>query len=436
MGILSKTVKVFPRGKAISHYKKMGYNVKYNQELEVKIEDLPICSTALIETECDYCGKKRQSIKYVDYNVQTKNGTTKCCCLDCAPLKREDVIEEKYGYRYAFQVPEIKKKIQKTNQEKYGSNSPTGDATVRAKQKETLMKNYGVENPSLSKDIQEKRKQTFMDRYGVESSLLDLETQEKIKQTIFKRYGVDNVSKNKDIQYKKEQTLMEHYGVSYPLQNKDVFAKMKKTNIERYGHEFIPQLEETKQKVKQTNLKNCGYEYYMQSPEFFEKWFKKNGSDFVKSSRQQKYLCNLYNGILNHPFKCFALDIYLPKDKLDIEFDGSGHKMSVSLGNITLDEFEKKELYRNISIKKQGYKQMRIISSKDKLPYDEKLLEMLDFTRKYFSNYPQHSWIEFNIDTSSLRSAEYKDGILYDFGELRTIKDSDLNTKEATLNVA
>ena len=34
-----------------------------------------------------------------------------------------------------------------------------------------------------------------------------------------------------------------------------------------------------------------------------------------------------------------SLAIYLPEDKLDIEFDGSGHRMSISLGSITEEEF-------------------------------------------------------------------------------------------------
>lgn len=51
MGIISKTVKVFPRGKSIAYYKEKGYDAKYNQELEVKVEDLSFCSTALVETK-------------------------------------------------------------------------------------------------------------------------------------------------------------------------------------------------------------------------------------------------------------------------------------------------------------------------------------------------------------------------------------------------
>lgn len=426
MGIISETITVIPRGKAIHHYKENGYNAKHGEELKVKVEDLSICSTELVEAECDYCGKPIPFIRYVDYNRQTKNGATKLCCLDCVSLKREEVMIEKYGYKHAFQVPEIKEKIQKTNQEKYGSKSPSGNKEIREKQKKTLLKNYGVENPSLSKKLQEKRKQTFIDKYGVDNPLLNTEIREKAKNTIFERYGVENVSKNQDIQNKRTQTFIERFGVVSPLQNKQCLEKLKQTNLERYGVEFIPQLEETKQKVKKTNLENCGYESYMQSPEFFEKWFTKNGSNFIKSSKQQQYLCELYNGILNYPFKCFALDIYLPKDKLDVEFDGSGHKMSISLGSISEEEFEKKELYRNIAIKKEGYKQMRIISSTDKLPSDQVLLEMLSYARDYFSQYPNHSWIEFNISTSTIRNAENKQGTPYNYGELRKIKESDL----------
>ena len=51
---------------------------------------------------------------------------------------------------------------------------------------------------------------------------------------------------------------------------------------------------------------------------------------------------------------------------------------------------------------------------------------MLQDARNYFSLYPNHSWIEFNIDASIVRNAENKQGSPYDFGVLRTIKDSDI----------
>ena len=69
---------------------------------------------------------------------------------------------------------------------------------------------------------------------------------------------------------------------------------------------------------------------------------------------------------------------------------------------------------------------MRIISLNDKLPQDSTLLQMLSETRQYFSDYPNHSWIEYNISTSTLRNAEHKQGIPYAFGSLRTVKDKEV----------
>lgn len=427
MGIITKTVKIRPRGTAIAYYRERGYDAKYGQELEVKVEDLQSCSTVLIDTICDYCGKPKEPQKYVTYNAQTKNGTEKCCCLDCASLKRDEAMFKKYGYKSALQVPEIKQKVRQTNIERYGSATPSGSAMIREKQKRTSLERYGVENPSQSKEVQEKMKQTNLERYGVENVFLSDEIKEKVKKTNLDRYGVENVLLNKDIRDKRNATLIEKFGTLYPLQLKRCLDKFKQTNMKKYGVEYVSQSKEVRQRVRQTNLEKYGCENPMQSPEILEKWFSKYGSNFVKSSRQQQYLCSLYNGILNHPFRCFALDIYLPEDRLDVEFDGSGHRMSITLGNITEEDFEKKELYRNVALNKEGYKQMRIISIKDLLPSDQVLLEMLSYTRNYFSLYPNRSWIEFNIDTSTIRNAENKDGIPYQFGSLRTIKDKDIN---------
>lgn len=422
--LLTKEVEIRPTGKMIQYYKGKGYDAKHNQPLVVKIEDLSMSSTVLVETTCDYCGKLKKPIKYVDYNKETKNGTIKCCCMDCVALKRGDVIFEKYGYRSALQVPEIKYKTAQTNLERYGATYPCGNIEIREKQKKTNLERYGTEVPLRSKEIQEKIKQTNLKRYGVENVLSNPEIREKIKQTNLERYGVENVLLNKETKAKRDQALMKNLGTLYPLQVSEYLNKLKQTNLEKYGVECTMQLDEVRQKAKLTSLKRYGCEYPMQSPEVLEKWFAKNGSNFVKSSKQQHYLCNLYNGILNYPFKCFALDIYLPEDKLDIEFDGSGHWMSIFLGSVTDEEFEKKELYRNVAIKREGYKQMRIISSKDLLPSDDILLQMLSMAREYF-NTTSHNWINFDIDNSIVINAENKDtnGVFFDFGELRKIKE-------------
>lgn len=203
--------------------------------------------------------------------------------------------------------------------------------------------------------------------------------------------------------------------------------KHKEVMLEKYGYEGTMQVPEIKEKIFQTNLKKYGCKTIAQLPEVRNKIMQKfyeNSSQ--KSSKQQRYINNLYHGILNFPVKFYCADIYLSDDNLIIEYDGSGHDLSVVMGHETIEEHQRKEIVRYEVVKKEGYNQMRIISVKDRLPSDKILLQMLQEAKEYFSTYPNHSWIEFDIDTSTVRNAEQKDGVFFDYGELRAIKDSDL----------
>lgn len=181
-------------------------------------------------------------------------------------------------------------------------------------------------------------------------------------------------------------------------------------------------------KTHQTTYDRLGYYYASQSPEVKEKINKtlcKYSNQ--KTSRQQLYLHSLFGGELNYPIKYYSADICFPEEKFEIEVDCGGHDLNVKTGKLTQEEFDKREIIRNDLIKKEGYKQMRIISIKDKLPSDTVLLRMLKESREYFSKYPHHSWIEFNIDNSSVRNAECKNGIAYNYGDLRKIKESEIS---------
>ena len=92
------------------------------------------------------------------------------------------------------------------------------------------------------------------------------------------------------------------------------------------------------------------------------------------------------------------------------------------MGKETQEEFNQKEIIRNNIIKRAGYKQITIISSKDFLPSDKILLKMLEQAKQYF-NTTNHTWVVYDIDTSLVRNAENKEGVFFDFGELRKIKN-------------
>lgn len=475
MGILTEEVQINPSGKSIEYYKNKGYDAKWHKPLMVKVEDLPLRSDAYIIVTCDYCGKEKPPIKYSDYNTQTKNGAKKCCCSDCAYIKREESMIERYGYGYAMQDFEKKKEIQQTNLKRYGCISPTGSEDVKNKIRETSMQKYGVEWPSQSSEVREKVKQTSLDKYGVECVLSSKEIQEKIKKTNLEKYGVENPFLCQKIVEKRKATLLTKYNTTIPLQNKECYEKLKKTNLEKYGVENVSQLDEIKNKKKETTFKNYGVEYSSQSdevkkktretnlkkygvesllslPEFHQyarqvdmerygfyhhlqnpdilakqkETFYKNGT--CPTSRQQLYIYNLYNqsneAKLNFPISYYNSDICFPEEKLTIEIDFGGHDLAVKLGSMTRKEFERKEIIRNSVIKNEGYRRMHIISSTDLLPSDEILLQMLEYAKQYFSDYPDHSWIEFDIDSSTIRNAEQKEGSYFNYGDLRRIKKS------------
>lgn len=221
-------------------------------------------------------------------------------------------------------------------------------------------------------------------------------------------FGEYVCSKCKLVHYKK--SCLKIYGIDNPAKLKEIKEQMAETSLKRYGTTHPMQSLEIKKKTAQT--------------------LYKNGT--TPTSRQQLYVYNIYcihndnKPCLNYPIFYYNADICFPDEKLDIEVDFGGHNLSVKTGKLTQEEFNQKEIIRNNVIKREGYKQMRIISEDDKLPSDSTLLQMLSNARNYFSEYPNHSWIEFNLDTSLVRNAENKQGVPYDFGTLRRIKDEDL----------
>ena len=72
MGLLTKTVKIQPKGSQIKYFKNLGYQFKKNEEIEVKVEDLTKGSHVLVECQCDYCNNY----------VYDENDETYYCVVD------------------------------------------------------------------------------------------------------------------------------------------------------------------------------------------------------------------------------------------------------------------------------------------------------------------------------------------------------------------
>jgi very-short-patch-repair endonuclease len=361
--------------------------------------------------------------------------------------KRKRTCLKKYGAEYPTQSKEIQDKIKQTNLEKYGVECylQTGEC------KKNLLDKYGVEkNIFQSKEIKDKIKQTNLKKYGVECYLQTEECKEKTKQTCLKKYGVEYSAQSEEIKNKKKQTNLKKLNVEWPSQSKEVQAKIKETNLENWGVENVSQSEEIKNKKIQTCLRNYGVENPMQSETVREKSKKKcleiygfdhpwknpeirlkcqitsnkvmykNGTGAC--SRQQKYLCDLFNVKPNYPVSNYKLDIAFPEEMLYIEYDGSGHDLNVKLG-YNRDQFKIDQIKRNYFFQNRGWKLIRIISKKDWLPSDEIIFNLINECKIYLNR--GHSWIEIDIDNSKIKCSQYNKKI--ELGKLRRIKKENAN---------
>ena len=401
MGIISQTIKVKVGSRNFKHYKELGYNFEHRgDEIEVKIEHLPMHTKERVLVRCDMCDKNEMWVAYNNYNsVVNRSGSY--VCQNCSTIKQNRTVKQKYN---VFNISQIE--------------------SVKEKKKETCLKHFNVENPMQSNDIKENYKNIIYNKYGVDNISQCVDIKNKKEETFLRHFGVDNPMKNYDIKERAKSSYIEKYGVSNPMQNNMVKNNFKQSFLNKYGVEYPLQILEAKEKMVNSFLRKYGVSNPMQSPEIRAKANEtlcKNGTQ--KTSKQQIYLHSIYGGELNYAISYYAVDICFPEEKLVIEYDGGGHDLRVTLGRLTQEEFNQKEIIRNNIIKREGYKQMRIISTKDLLPSDTILLQMLSQAKEYFSDYPEHSWIEFNIDTSTVRNAEQKDGVFFDYGELRKIKE-------------
>jgi spore coat protein CotF len=226
------------------------------------------------------------------------------------------------------------------------------------------------------------------------------------RETNMKKYGVEYITQVESIKEKVKATNLKLRNCEWAMSNKDVQEKRRKTFIKKYGHEWATQNPEVMSKTKRT---------------LYEK-------QLCETSNQQKYIYKLYGGKLNYPFNVYNMDILL--DNIDIEYDGGAHNLGVILGSLTEDEFKIKEIIRSKCIKSGGYKIMKIISSLDKLPTDEILVNMLEISKSYF-NSTNHTWIEWYIDENKYRNAENRNGSFFDYGITRRIYKKDI-TEEST----
>lgn len=335
--LLSKTVILKWNHRMKNYYINKGYHLtNIGDEFEVNVSDLTDNSNVLVAVRCDYCGCT-YSTQYSSYRRTNKNG--KNACRKCSSLKVKETNLEKYGVENVFQLDTIKEKSKNTIKDRYGAENVSQSETVQQKKRKRNLKKYGVTNPSMLDSVKEKVKQSNRDRFGVDYPMQLTEFQERIKQTDIKKYGVPHHVMAPDVIAKRKRTNLKRYGVEFPIQNEEILHK---SISSRYQH----------------------------------------GS--FTCSKQQYKLYEIIGGELNYPFKNFVIDIAFPDEKIAVEWDGSGHDLSVRMGYVTEKEFNRNENYRNVTLFNNDWKIIRFITKKDIFP--DNIPSLFNYCKSYIDD--------------------------------------------------
>jgi hypothetical protein len=117
--LLTKEIDIKIKQPNIKYYLNLGYDVKHNDIIKIKPEQLPNFSREIVEVKCDICGKEK-NIKYFVYFKNYINGNLYTCSQKCCQVKINKTNNEKYGCDRPIQNKVIRKKLENTNLEKYG----------------------------------------------------------------------------------------------------------------------------------------------------------------------------------------------------------------------------------------------------------------------------------------------------------------------------
>lgn len=189
----------------VERWEKTPRYIKRGKKSIISIVLCDVCKQTTYELPASYARKKKFHICNDICNsiARTKEGI----------VYNESIktCTEKYGAKFASQVPEIKQKCIETN-----------------------LKKYGFKASSLNQEVEQKRYNTCIERYGGPAATSDPEIVAKAQQTTIDKYG-GPVLLNEEIREKVNNTMCDRYGVMWPSQNAEIFNKQCETNLERYG---------------------------------------------------------------------------------------------------------------------------------------------------------------------------------------------------------
>lgn len=173
------------------YYTSRGYKfTKMRDEFQVKVEDLPKQSHAVVKVQCDVCGRI-YDCKYQNYN--NRLDTSFDTCHYCEGVKIRGIFQTRYGVDNPGQLESVKEKSRETCLEKYGVPYYSQTEECREKAEKTCLERYGASNYSQTEEYKQRVIATSLEKRGVPFHTQDPEVIRKIMQS-FEQNGTAKIS--------------------------------------------------------------------------------------------------------------------------------------------------------------------------------------------------------------------------------------------------
>lgn len=199
----------------------------------------------------------------------------------------------------------------------------------------------------------------------------------------------------------------ELFGVENVFELNSMQDKVKEIILDKYGVKNVSNVPEIRERAERTNLERYGVRYPMESPMLVERLIKsisKGGG--VKTSSQQRKICEMVNGTLNFVVGRYFADVLLPDSNIIIEYNGGGHYIKLKY-NETKDELYQREFKRYDYIISKGYKIITLITPSNIIPEKSQLDNIISYSKNLFND-KNIKFISFNLETGEIQENNFK----------------------------
>lgn len=231
----------------------------------------------------------------------------------------------------------VKSKRQSSVMKKYGVSHVFKSQQVIEKSRQTTLENYGVENASASEEIKKRKVQTCRSNHGVDHPMQSKEVRKKSANTMLEKYGSETPWKNEEFKRAKYAEWIETFGMM-PAWKQSARDKRKTTRDGVYADKMqsmgITIIEINDKKVK-AKCEKCGNEYEIDKYVMYQRLIVYNTNPCTecnpissKTSASEievlDFVRSIYGGEIESNVRIggMELDVYLPKLKIAIEYDG------------------------------------------------------------------------------------------------------------------